>query len=56
VLANFEGGWEAQTYFNAVERQDIGLVGGEGGIFITNTSNFSKQGPYLGVKLRPICY
>lgn len=56
LLANFEGGWEAQTYFNAVERQDIGLVGGEGGIFITKTSHFSKQGPYFGVKLRPICY
>lgn len=58
TLFTLEAGWQAETYIDAIERPLLlGPVGGEGDTVsprssvLSQTSNFSNQGPFLGIKV-----
>lgn len=53
TLFTLEAGWQAETYIDAIERPVLGPVGGESDAasVFSQTSNFSNQGPFLGIKV-----
>lgn len=59
TLFTLETGWQAETYIHAIERPLlVGSVGGEGfatANVLSQSSNFSNQGPFLGVKMLTDC-
>lgn len=52
---DFQVGWQAETYIDAIERPSTGLVGGEGVVILPQRSNYSNQGLFFGMKLTSGC-
>ncbi|MGQ3890175.1 Lpg1974 family pore-forming outer membrane protein [Legionella sp. CNM-1927-20] len=54
---DFQVGWQAETYFDAIEHPSTGVIGGEGSIstVLPRTSNYSNQGLFFGVTLSTDC-
>ncbi|WP_419420517.1 Lpg1974 family pore-forming outer membrane protein [Legionella sp. D16C41] len=57
AVIDFQVGWQAETYFDAIERPSTGVIGGEGSLstFLPRTSNYNNQGLFFGVALSTDC-
>ncbi|STX52453.1 major outer membrane protein [Legionella busanensis] len=57
AVIDFQVGWQAETYFDAIERPSTGVIGGEGSIstVLPRTSNYNNQGLFFGVALSTDC-